>query len=162
MIKRTLSLLPNLLIFSLMFSVMGCYLGKAAFTVKNGRIPPDFSTYKDTLLVGVRGEDFNHGYDKFLKSTFEANYHGPYKLVTKADLYFYPADRYRYIFSYTMEVGLALGPSGPNGMNQTYTYNFGVVDRTNEKNRYIVRTSSSVHLAMKYYVVALDNERQSH
>jgi hypothetical protein len=162
MIKRTRNLLPNLLIFSLMFCVMGCYVGKPNYTVKNGRIPPDFSSYKDTLLVAVLGDDYSRGYGKFLKSTFEANYHGPYKMVDGGDLYLYPADQYRYIFNCTMQVGPAPGPMGPNGMNYISTYFFGVIDRANEKNRYFARSSGFVRKEMRYYVVALDNERQSH
>jgi hypothetical protein len=164
MIKRTLSLLPNLLIFSLLFCGMGCYIGKPNYTVKNGRIPPDFSSYKDTLLVLLPENDHSlgRGYTKFLKSTFETNYHGPYKMVDMGDLYFYQADQYRYIYSCAVEVGLAPGPMGPNGMNYKSTYIFGVNDRTKKRNGYFARSSGFVRKEMTYYVVALDNERQSH
>src|ERR1700744_532600 len=75
-------------------------VGNTSLTDQNQHIPPDFSSYKDTLLVldSENSHNLRRGYKEFLKNTFETNYHGPYKLVGSREVYRYPADQYRYIF----------------------------------------------------------------
>ena len=50
---------------------------RMTFTTSSGQIPPEFNTFRETLLVISHFKD--GGYNRFLKKNFEESYTGKYK-----------------------------------------------------------------------------------
>ncbi len=84
------------LAFFILLAVASSQAKKMSFTSAGGQVPPEFNTFKDTLLVIIHPEQL--AYDHYLRKNFRENYTGIYKLISKKDIENYSADKYRYVF----------------------------------------------------------------
>lgn len=96
-IKNLLVLLPVFFCFVLVLNSCGGMMKTAAKSEDNGEIPPDFHTFRDTLLVIKHPRDI--GFDKSTKNEFEKSYSGPFLLINEKEIDHYPIDKYRYVFN---------------------------------------------------------------
>ncbi len=132
---------------------------KMSFTKEGGQIPPDFSSFKDTLLVISHGDDW--GYNKFLRNNFKENYTGPYLIIKETQLEDYPVQKYLYMFDH--RIGYAtqaqVGGNTP-GRSSTYAADDVFFLRNRDNGKYYQTASSSAYAKlMKAYIKALESER---
>lgn len=129
-------------------------------------IPPDFSTYKDTILI----ENSYHilGYSGYIKGYLKRYYTGPYKLILKKDLGKYPVETYRYFFDYeystestTKQKGTSVNPRNTYRNQTLISYNkFFIIDRVSTKEYYVENDERHYSRLLKKYLVMLEKARQ--
>jgi hypothetical protein len=144
------------------------------FTKDAGQIPPDFSKFKDTLLVISHSDDW--GYNKYLRKNFQGSYTGNYKIIKPSEIGDYSPDKYRYIFDHSLNYAskttttytpitggghVINGSSNISSHTSTYASSdvFFIKDRKINQD-YVTKSSSYYSKLMRAYIMALDEERQ--
>jgi hypothetical protein len=143
--------------YSLCCLILAGCIGKKIHTAIQDdgvQIPPDLGLAHDTLLAVLHD---TKGYDDILADRMSKYYHGPYKLVTNADLSgpYADVETYRYVF----DGERVLDPSGysPSDMS----YQFYVWDRKIKKQYRAAFSTSAYALLMEVYLQKLEAKRQS-
>jgi hypothetical protein len=154
-----------LLLLTFVFFSCGSSKMLSAYTEEKNAIPPDFGKQGTILLIIKNNNIFN--YNHFLKSAFEKNYFGEYKIIDYDQIEskeFENKEVYRYIFDFSRGTGYSSTYSNQStGMSSSHVGNFKifyVFDRFEEKKFQNKVEFSAYAKAMKAYITNLEVKRK--